>query len=136
MVSMNTTVKPLDDVNVRKAVLAVFDRRAMQLTRGGAAVGDIATHFLPPHFPGYNEAGGPEGAGVDYLSNPNGDLKLAESYMKKAGYPTGKYTGNEKFLMVGTNADPGKKSAEVAAAQFEKLGFKLNFRIVNVRSPS
>src|SRR5215210_6299579 len=32
--------------------------------------------------------------------------------------------------MVATNADPGKKSAEVAANQFEKLGFKLNFRLV------
>ena len=42
----------------------------------------------------------------------------------------GKYAGTEKLLMIGTNADPGKKSAEVAANQFEKLGFKLNFRIV------
>ena len=48
MVSMNTAIKPFDDINVRKAVIAAFDRTAMRLTRGGALVGDIATHFLPP----------------------------------------------------------------------------------------
>jgi peptide/nickel transport system substrate-binding protein len=130
MVAMNTKIKPFDDVNVRKAVLAVFDRQAMQLTRGGSAVGDIATHFIPPGFPGFQEAGGEQGAGVDYLAKPGGDPQLAAAYMKKAGYPSGKYTGGEKLLMVGTNADPGRKSAEVAEAQFQKLGFKLNFRIV------
>jgi peptide/nickel transport system substrate-binding protein len=130
MVAMNTKIKPFDDVNVRKAVLAVFDRQAMQLTRGGSVVGDIATHFIPPGFPGFEEAGGEQGAGVDYLAKPGGDPQLAAEYMKKAGYPSGKYTGSEKLLMVATNADPGKKSAEVAQAQFQKLGFKLNFRIV------
>ena len=42
----------------------------------------------------------------------------------------GKWTGGEKILMVATNADPGKKTAEVFQAQFETLGFKLNFRVV------
>jgi peptide/nickel transport system substrate-binding protein len=127
-ISMNETVKPFDDLNVRKAIIAAFDRRAMQLTRGGATAGDIATHFLPPQFPGFEDAGGMRGPGVDFLRNPNGDMKLATQYMKKAGYPSGRYTGDERFLVVGTNADPGMKSAEVAAAQFEKLGFKLNVR--------
>jgi peptide/nickel transport system substrate-binding protein len=30
--------------------------------------------------------------------------------------------------MVASNADPGKKTGEVAQAQFEKLGIKVNFR--------
>src|SRR3954462_6363744 len=34
-VAMNTTIKPFDDVNVRRAVIAGFDREAMRLTRGG-----------------------------------------------------------------------------------------------------
>jgi peptide/nickel transport system substrate-binding protein len=127
-ISMNTTVKPFDDINVRKAVIAAFDRRAMQLTRGGETAGDIATHFLPPQFPGFEDAGGMKGTGADFLRNPDGDMKLAAEYMKKGGYPSGRYTGDEQFLMVATNADPGKKSAEVALAQFQKLGFKMNFR--------
>src|SRR5215203_792790 len=75
-VSMNTTVKPFDDVNVRRAVIAGFDRNAMRLTRGGELVGDIPTHILPPGVPGFEEAGGMEGPGLDFLSKPAGDLAL------------------------------------------------------------
>ncbi|HEX5898274.1 MAG TPA: hypothetical protein VFY32_02660, partial [Solirubrobacteraceae bacterium] len=46
-VSMNSTIKPFDNLNVRKAVVAASDRKALQLTRGGTAAGDLATHFLP-----------------------------------------------------------------------------------------
>ena len=35
-VAMNTTIKPFDNINVRKAVLADSDRDALRLTRGGA----------------------------------------------------------------------------------------------------
>ncbi len=130
-VAVNTTQKPFDNVDVRKALIAVFDRTAMRLTRGGAAVGDIAWSFLPPGMPGYEESGGLKApAEFDYLQKPEGDLALAQEYMKKAGYASGKYDGTEKILTIATNADPGKKSAEVAQAQFEKLGFKLNFRVV------
>jgi peptide/nickel transport system substrate-binding protein len=127
---MNTTIKPFDNVNVRRAVLAGFDRNAARLARGGKFVGDIPTHFLPPDFPGFNEAGGYKGPGFDFLKNESGDMNLAAQYMKKAGYPSGKYTGKEQFLMVGANADPGKAQAEVAAAQFQKLGFNMKLRLV------
>ncbi len=130
-VAVNTTQKPFDDINVRKALIAVFDRNAMRLTRGGATVGDIAWSFLPPGFPGFEESGGLQPpAEFDYLQKPEGDLALAQEYMKKAGYASGKYDGSEKVLTIATNADPGKKSAEVAIDQFQKLGFKLNVRIV------
>jgi peptide/nickel transport system substrate-binding protein len=129
---INTTIKPFDNINVRKAILAGFDRNAARLARGGKFTGDLPTHFLPPEFPGFAEAGGFDGPGYDFLSkkNESGDPALAASYMKKAGYPSGKYTGNEEFLMVTANADPGKAQAEVAAAQFEKLGFKMKLRLV------
>jgi peptide/nickel transport system substrate-binding protein len=129
---INTTIKPFDNINVRKAILAGFDRNAARLARGGKFTGDLPTHFLPPQFPGFAEAGGFDGPGYDFLSkkNESGDMALAASYMKKAGYPSGKYTGNEEFLMVTANADPGKAQAEVAAAQFEKLGFKMKLRLV------
>jgi peptide/nickel transport system substrate-binding protein len=73
MVSMNTTIRRFDDINVRKAVIAAFDRTAMRLTRGGALVGDVAP-FLPPEFPGFAAAGGMKGAGVDFLAHPRGDM--------------------------------------------------------------
>ena len=127
---LNTTMKPLDDINVRKAILAAFDRDAARKARGGKYVGDIPTHFLPPGVPGFEEAGGMEGPGVDFLKNPRGDMALAEKYMKAAGYASGKYDGGEELLMVTANVDPAKAQAEVAKAQFEKLGFKITIRQV------
>jgi|HigsolmetaAR201D_1030396.scaffolds.fasta_scaffold04554_3 peptide/nickel transport system substrate-binding protein len=130
--TLNTEVKPLDDINVRKAISAAFDREAARKARGGRYVGEIATHYLPPGMPGHEEAGGLKGPGVDFLSaeNVRGDMELAAEYMRKAGYPSGRYTGNEELLVVGANADPGKAQAEVARAQLEKLGFKVRLRLV------
>ena len=127
---LNTTIKPLDNINVRRAIVAAFDRDAALKARGGKFTGDIPTHFLPPGIPGFEEAGGFKGPGFDFLKNPRGDMTVAANYMKKAGYPSGKYTGNTKLLLVAANADPGKAQAEVAKAQLEKLGFKITFRTV------
>ena len=60
-VALNTQIKPFDNINVRKAVLADSDRDALRLTRGGASIGKIATHFIPPGLPGFEEAGGAKG---------------------------------------------------------------------------
>jgi peptide/nickel transport system substrate-binding protein len=127
---LNTTIKPLDNVNVRKAIVAAFDRDAARKARGGEFVGPIASHFLPPGIPGHEEAGGLEGPDLDYIKNPRGDMAVAAEYMKKAGYASGKYEGDEELLMVTANADPGKSQAEVARAQLEKLGLKIKFRTV------
>lgn len=127
---LNTTVKPFDDENVRKAVLAVFDREAARKARGGEFIGEIATHFLPPDFPGHKEGGGADGPGVDFLENPRGDQDLAETYMKAAGYPSGRYTGTEKLLVVGATSGPVKAQAQVVEAQLEKLGFRVELRLV------
>ena len=127
---LNTTIKPLDNINVRKAILAAFDREAVRRVRGGRFIGDIATHFLPPGIPGFEQAGGLKGPPLDFLANPRGDMTVATNYMKKAGYPTGKYTGTDNLLLVTSNADPGKSQAQVAQAQLEKLGLKITLRTV------
>jgi peptide/nickel transport system substrate-binding protein len=137
-VSMNSTIKPFDNLNVRKAVVAAADRKALQLTRGGTAAGDLATHFLPVDFPGFEEAGGAKGPSLDFMANPSGNMALAKKYMLAAkkedpSLPidaNGMWTGSTQLLMVASNADPGKKTAEVAQGQFEKLGFKIKFRAV------
>ena len=129
-VSMNTTIKPFDDLNVRKAVAAGFDREAMRLTRGGELIGDIPTHVIPPGLPGFDEAGGLEGPGIDFMSNPAGDPELSAEYFKEAGYASGKYEGDEEILMVGTSEGVAQKAAEVSKENLEKLGFKVNLRLV------
>jgi peptide/nickel transport system substrate-binding protein len=128
-IALNTKVKPFDNINVRKAIAAVIDRNALRQTRGGTAVGTVATHFIPPEMPGFAEAGGTAGPGYDFYKNPNGDLALAQSYMKKAGYASGKYTGG-KVLTVADNQPPANKTAEAIQQQLSALGFQLNLREV------
>jgi peptide/nickel transport system substrate-binding protein len=130
-ISMNTTVKPFDDLNVRKAVVAGMDRNALILTRGGKLVGDPATHILPPGMAGFEEAGGMKGFGFDFLSE-DGSARpdVSAEYFKKAGYASGKYEGKEKILMVGSNAGVAAKTAEVAKEALEKMGFNIQMRLV------
>jgi peptide/nickel transport system substrate-binding protein len=127
-IALNTTVKPFDNVNVRKAITAAFDRTALRQAFGGPLVGDIPTHWIPPGQPGFAEAGGNDGPGVDFLAKPEGDVALAQEYMKKAGYPSGKYTGSQTFTAVSDNATQQLKVAEVAQQQFAKLGFKIKLK--------
>ncbi len=128
-IALNTTVKPLDNINFRKAIAAVIDRNALRLTRGGPAIGTVATHFIPPQMPGFAEAGGVAGPGYDFFANPNGNVSLAESYMKKAGYPSGKYTG-PPLLTVADNQPPASNTAQAVQSQLGQIGIKLTFREV------
>jgi peptide/nickel transport system substrate-binding protein len=123
-IAMNPHIKPLDNPNVRKAIIAVTDRKALILTRGGTYIGVPATHMIPPGMPGFDAAGGNAGPGADYSANPNGNLALAESYMKKAGYPSGKYSG-PPLLAVGDNVSPGKETAETFVQEVKQLGFNV-----------
>jgi peptide/nickel transport system substrate-binding protein len=130
-ISMNTTIKPFDDINVRKAVVAGFDRNALILTRGGKLVGDPATHILPPGMAGFEQPGGMKGFGLDFISADGKPLpQVSAEYFKKAGYASGKYEGKEKILMVGSNAGVAAKTAEVAKEQLEKMGFNIQMRLV------
>ena len=129
-VPMNTQRKPFSDVNLRKAVVAATDRNAMRLTRGGPLTGDIATHFLPPGIPGHEEAGGAEGPDFDFIRNPEGDAAVAASYMKKAGFESGKYDG-PPIRMVSSADSPGKESALVVRRALESLGFSVRQRSVD-----
>lgn len=128
-VAMNPHTPPFGNINVRKAIIAVTDRSALRLTRGGPYIGTVATHFIPPGMQGFDVAGGDAGPGNDFYANPNGNLTLAESYMKKAGYPTGKYTG-PPLPMVADNASPAKETAEAFAGQIAQIGFKVNLQEV------
>jgi peptide/nickel transport system substrate-binding protein len=130
-ISLNTTIKPFDDLNVRKAVAAAVNRTFLRQPLGGPLAGDVATHYISPGILGFEQAGGFNGPGVDFLSKPDGDADLAAQYMKKAGYASGKYDGGETFLMVADNSGPTAQSAQIAKYQFEKLGFKIIFRPVS-----
>ena len=78
------------------------------------------------------EAGGLAGKNYDFLSasRPHGDMTVATNYMKKAGFPSGRYTGKETFLVVSGSTVTERNVALAVQAQFEKLGFKIRLRIV------
>jgi peptide/nickel transport system substrate-binding protein len=129
-ISLNTTVEPFDDVDVRRAVIAGFDREALRKSRGGELLGDIPTHMLSPDIPGFEEAGGYDGPGLDFLAAPSGDPELAAEYLRDAGYASGRYEGDEELTMVGTTEGVAQAAAEIAKENFEKLGFEVNLRLV------
>ena len=125
-VAMNTKVKPFDDINVRKAVIAGFDREALRLTRGGALVADMPTHFIPPGIAGFDEAGGMDGPGYDFLNNPAGrTCSSRPSTSRRRASPSGKYNGPTTPDGRHQRRASAPKAAEVAKEHFEQLGFKV-----------
>jgi peptide/nickel transport system substrate-binding protein len=130
-ISMNMKVKPFDDINVRKAVIAGFDRNALRLARGGALIGDMPTHYIPPGMAGFDQAGGLKGFGLDFMNTTGApNPQVASEYFKKAGFASGKYEGKDEVLMVGDNSGVATKVAELAKTNFEQLGFKVKLRLV------
>ena len=124
-VAFNTTRPPFDDPNVRKATVAGMDRVALRQARGGPTIGDIATHFIPPNFPGFEESGGKGGTGVDFLSRDTGDPAISAKYFRAAGHEDGKMGGKDrKVTMACDDDDPGKKVCLVVAEQLRELGFE------------
>jgi peptide/nickel transport system substrate-binding protein len=131
-ISLNTTVKPFDDLNVRKAVIAGFNRVAARQQRGGEALGPIAQHYIPPGMAGFEESNGIDGwtSEQDWMAKPEGDRTLSAEYFKKAGMASGKYEGDEEVLIVGDNADPDKSIAQITEQQLNEMGFKTKLRLV------
>lgn len=134
MVALNTRLAPFDDADVRRAVVAAADREALRRTRGGATAGDIPTHFLPPGYPGFEEAGGAKGPGADFLRNPRGDLGLARRYLRRAGYRRGVYDGPARPLMIGSSEDPGRRTALAVRDGLARLGIRVRLRLVDADS--
>ena len=123
-VAFNTTKAPFDDPNVRKGVVAGMDRAALRQARGGPAIGDVANHFIPPSFPGFEQSGGKAGTGVDFLARDTGDPAVAAKYFKAAGFSSGKYDGKDKKVsMVCDDDDPGKKVCLIVDQQLRQMGF-------------
>lgn len=99
---LNTTVKPLDDARVRRALNLAIDKELLteRLLRGGQVA---ATHIVPPGLPGYGvvegerydperakallaEAGFPGGEGfprLEFLFNTSEDHRLIAEYVQR-----------------------------------------------------
>ena len=83
-----------------------------------------------PGIPGFEQSGGLQGPkGSTYNEHPEGDMALAEKYIKEAGYPSGKYTGGETITVVGAKGAPAEQDAEIVNQTLKNLGFKTKFSL-------
>jgi peptide/nickel transport system substrate-binding protein len=130
-VTLNNSRGVFTNVNLRKAYWAALDREAMDKAHGGKLVTNVMTHFLYPEIPGFEQAGGLEGPKVDYNEHPQGDMAVAEKYMKLAGFPSGKYTGNKTVQVVGSTGAPAPEVAEIATQTLRNLGFHAHLNLVD-----
>ena len=82
-VAMSTKVKPLDNLDCRKAVEYAIDKVSAQNAYGGPNRGEIATTVLPPNVVGYTKYD-------DYPTPSNsGDVAKAKDELTKCGHPSG-----------------------------------------------
>jgi peptide/nickel transport system substrate-binding protein len=128
--SLNTTMAPFDNADVRRAVVAGFNREAALMAEGGRTVGTVATHFLPPDMPGFAQAGGVRGTGADFLAHPQGDRALAAMYLRRAGYASGRFSG-KPVDMVAPSEGNGRQIALIAEQSLENLGFHVRLHLLS-----
>ncbi len=129
-IGLNNKVGPFQNEDLRKALWAALDRTAMDRARGGKLVTDVATHFLYPGVPGFEQSGGLTGPKFDFNEHPEGSMQVAEKYMKLAGYPSGRYTGTETVSIVGSKGNPAEQDAEIVNNTLKNLGFRTKFTLV------
>jgi peptide/nickel transport system substrate-binding protein len=125
--TLNNSQPPFNNVNLRRAVYANLDRDAIVKEKGGALTGEPATHFIYPGTEGFTQAGGYAGPNFPWAIHTSGDLAVAQQYMKKAGYPSGKYTGNATVSIVASdNGQDELAINQIVKQDFTQLGFKVN----------
>jgi peptide/nickel transport system substrate-binding protein len=132
-IGVNNKVGPFKSVDLRKALWAALDRTALNKLRGGELVTNVATHFIYPTINGFEQAGGlkgPTGSQFEFNEHPEGDMAVAEKYMKLGGYPTGKYTGHEVTTMVASTGDPFEQQAELIQQTLKNLGFPVKLTLL------
>jgi peptide/nickel transport system substrate-binding protein len=128
--ALNTRLAPFDDPDVRRAVSAALDQDAVRGALGGAVVGDVPTHWIPPGVPGFAEAGGRAGPGVDFLAFRRGNLALARRYLRRAGYAQGRITGLPVLELVARRQPSGPAFAAETREALAALGLRSRVRFL------
>ena len=129
-IALNTRLAPFNEANVRRAVSAALDQDAVRAALGGPAVGAVPTHWIPPGVPGFEEAGGLEGPGVDFLASRRGNLPLARRYLRQAGYPRGRVTGAPVLQLVARREASGAAFAAATRRALAALGLRSRVRFL------
>ncbi|QNN54218.1 ABC transporter substrate-binding protein [Nocardioides mesophilus] len=116
--SINPTVKPLDNIECRKAIMYGMDHKSYQTAYGGEfAGGEMATTIMPPQIPGYEK--------FDlYPAGESGDLDAAKAALEKCGQPDG------FDISMGFRSDRPKEEATAEAFQqaLKRVGINLTLK--------
>jgi peptide/nickel transport system substrate-binding protein len=129
-IGVNNKVGPFTNINLRKAFFAALDRKAIIRAHGGEIFGNVASHFLYPGVPGFEQSGGLTGPKFDYAEHPEGNAAIAEKYIKLAGYPSGKYTGGKTVTVVAATGSPLEQEGIIVDQTLKNLGFPTKFTAV------
>lgn len=122
-VALDNATGPLRNVNARRAIWAALDREAIVRADGGSLFAMPMTHFIYPGVAGYEQAGGSTGPQLDYNADVNGNLGVAERYMRLAGYRSGKYSGRATIEIVGADNLTNPSVTQIVNKAFTSLGF-------------
>jgi peptide/nickel transport system substrate-binding protein len=122
---------PFTNVNLRRAVYANLDRAAVVQIRGGSLVAHTATHFIYPGLDGFEQSGGYPGPQTPWNQDVNGNLAVAEKYMRAAGYMSGKYTGNATVQVVADRTASDRKIVRLTISDLTQLGFHTRLNLVD-----
>ena len=127
---LNMSIKPLDNINVRKAILAgVRPHRGHQGAR--RLVRRHPRHALPAARDARVRRGRrQEGPRLRLPGQPPGRHGRGHEVHEGRRLPVRQVHGQQRAADGHANVDPGKAQAEVAKAQLEKLGFKVRLRTV------
>ncbi len=92
------TVKPLDNIDCRKAIFYAINKPDLRLARGGSSAGVIAGSMTPAGIPGFEATDkyNPYPNGADFT----GDLAKAKDELTKCGQPNG-FTLNMAYVAGG-----------------------------------
>ena len=118
------TVKPLDNIDCRKAIMYAMSPKSYQNAYGGKyAGGEPASTILPPPVPGYEKSDV-----YGQLEHPEGQVDKAKESLKKCGQPDGFET-----TIAYRDARPKEKAtAEAFQEALGKVGIKLKIKPLNI----
>jgi peptide/nickel transport system substrate-binding protein len=123
-VALDNAHGPFQNENLRKAVWAAVDRAGIARVVGGSLVAQPMTHFIYPGTNGFGQAGGYVGPQTDFNKSVSGDMAVATKYMKLAGYPSGRYTGNATLQVVGASNSDFPAYTQIVNSALTRLGFR------------
>jgi peptide/nickel transport system substrate-binding protein len=119
---MNTRVAPFDDPKVREAVNYGIDKPALaRLFAGELAPGCT---FLPPGFPGYDEAFDVEDCPYGNPNEPP-DIERAQQLIQESGHE------GDKVTVYSNNDDPSDKVGQAYSDMLNEIGLDAEPRILD-----